>query len=130
MHLHPNWQRHVVADLKAAFPNLQFVATTHSPFIVQSLSSRELINLDHLTDVQPKDLRLEDVATGIMSVESPLSLENQYAEEVASKYLSRLYNSGQASDADLTQLEDTVSDPGLRAILRMERLLEEAGKAQ
>lgn len=46
MHLHPNWQRNVVADLKRAFPNIQFVATTHSPFIVQSLQENELINLD------------------------------------------------------------------------------------
>ena len=46
LHLHPNWQRHVVSDLKTAFPNIQFVATTHSPFIVQSLAKDELINLD------------------------------------------------------------------------------------
>ncbi|MFM9947526.1 MAG: AAA family ATPase [Saprospiraceae bacterium] len=30
LHLHPNWQRHVVSDLKRAFPNIQFVATTHT----------------------------------------------------------------------------------------------------
>jgi predicted ATP-binding protein involved in virulence len=126
MHLHPNWQRHVVADLKKAFPNLQFVVTTHSPFIVQSLDSTELINLDHPSDVQPKDLRLEDVATEVMNVESPLSMEGQQAEQLAREYLERLHTADQATSAELTMLENAVADPGLRAILRMERLLKEA----
>jgi predicted ATP-binding protein involved in virulence len=126
MHLHPNWQRRVVADLKKAFPNLQFVVTTHSPFIVQSLSSLELINLDHASDVQPKDLRLEDVATEVMNVESPLSIDNQRAEQLALTYLQELHTADQETSDKLAVLEDAVSDPGLRAILRMERLLKEA----
>lgn len=36
LHLHPAWQRRVINDLLAAFPNLQFVATTHSPQIIGS----------------------------------------------------------------------------------------------
>jgi len=46
LHLHPRWQRRVVHDLKTAFPALQFIATTHSPFILQSLSPGEVIDLD------------------------------------------------------------------------------------
>ena len=37
LHLHPNWQRVVVRGLTSLFPKMQFIATTHSPFIVQSL---------------------------------------------------------------------------------------------
>jgi len=55
LHLHPKWQRHVVDDLNAAFPNIQFIVTTHSPVIVQSLTSKELINLD-----SQRQSRLED----------------------------------------------------------------------
>lgn len=54
LHLHPKWQRQVVNNLKEAFPNLQFIVTTHSPIIVQSLETEELINLDTTVD------RLED----------------------------------------------------------------------
>jgi predicted ATP-binding protein involved in virulence/Leucine-rich repeat (LRR) protein len=46
LHLHPRWQRRVMEDLRRAFPLMQFVATAHSPFIVQSLRPGELINLD------------------------------------------------------------------------------------
>lgn len=37
MHLHPSWQTHVLRDLAAAFPRIQFVVTTHSPFILSSI---------------------------------------------------------------------------------------------
>ena len=41
LHLHPKWQRQIVEDLRGAFPKIQFVATTHSPFIIQSLRAIE-----------------------------------------------------------------------------------------
>lgn len=37
LHLHPAWQKHVATDLRRAFPNLQFVVTTHAPLILSSL---------------------------------------------------------------------------------------------
>jgi predicted ATP-binding protein involved in virulence len=70
LHLHPNWQKSIVADLKAAFPKIQFVATTHSPFIVQSLRADELINLDKPDDkTAPNELPLNKVVTGPMGVD-------------------------------------------------------------
>lgn len=69
LHLHPNWQRRVVQDLKTAFPNIQFVATTHSPFIVQSLESNALVNLDaDEAHFAPDEMTLNKVATEIMGV--------------------------------------------------------------
>ena len=47
LHLHPKWQRRVIEDLRKVFPNIQFICTTHSPFLIQSLRhSDELIMLD------------------------------------------------------------------------------------
>lgn len=37
LHLHPSWQKHVATDLRRAFPQLQFVVTTHAPLILSSL---------------------------------------------------------------------------------------------
>ncbi|MBI3467363.1 MAG: AAA family ATPase [Planctomycetes bacterium] len=39
LHLHPTWQRKIVGYLTDRFPNTQFVATAHSPLIVQSAAS-------------------------------------------------------------------------------------------
>lgn len=72
MHLHPNWQKRIVDDLKNTFPNIQFIATTHSPFIVQSLEQSELVNLDEEVQkiVTPNELPINKVITDIMDVDS------------------------------------------------------------
>ncbi|MBK8263187.1 MAG: AAA family ATPase [Nannocystis sp.] len=36
LHLHPQWQRSVIHNLRAAFPAVQFVISTHSPQVVSS----------------------------------------------------------------------------------------------
>lgn len=48
--LHPHWQRRVVGDLRRAFPNLQFIATTHSPQILASLATSEEARVIELRD--------------------------------------------------------------------------------
>ena len=37
LHLHPKWQRTVIGSLRRSFPNLQFIATTHSPMTLGGL---------------------------------------------------------------------------------------------
>ncbi|TMQ03593.1 MAG: hypothetical protein E6J90_03205 [Deltaproteobacteria bacterium] len=46
LHLHPEWQRHIVADLRRTFPQIQFIVTTHSPQIVASVSRSQIRLLD------------------------------------------------------------------------------------
>lgn len=46
-HLHPELQRRVLADLIAAFPTVQFVVATHSPFIVGSVPESNVYVLDY-----------------------------------------------------------------------------------
>ena len=45
LHLHPRWQRQIVADLTQHFPKTQFIATAHSPLIVQSATDANLVVL-------------------------------------------------------------------------------------
>ncbi len=40
LHIHPEWQREIVPALSRAFPNLQFIFTTHSPLVVGSLTRK------------------------------------------------------------------------------------------
>jgi predicted ATP-binding protein involved in virulence len=39
LHLHPEWQSRVVGDLLRTFPNAQFLLTTHSPYIIESINN-------------------------------------------------------------------------------------------
>ena len=126
LHLHPNWQRHVVADLKKAFPNIQFVATTHSPYIVQSLEANELINLDRISDVTPSDLNLDEVSVNIMGVDHNYADNNAQQQEQSRDYLTLLESiptEGLAKVAEkLDTLEKQIADPAVRAYLQMQRL--------
>lgn len=42
LHLHPNWQRQIVARLLKAFPKCQFIVTTHSPQILGELDASKI----------------------------------------------------------------------------------------
>ena len=46
MHLHPEWQQTVLPDLQKAFPNLQFIVTTHSPQVLSSINAHCIRRLD------------------------------------------------------------------------------------
>ena len=45
LHLHPKWQRTVMAGLESTFPNCQFVVTTHSPQVVGELAAESVMLL-------------------------------------------------------------------------------------
>ena len=42
LHLHPRWQRQIMEDLSQHFPNAQFIATAHSPSMVQAAANANL----------------------------------------------------------------------------------------
>lgn len=44
--LHPDWQVQFIEDLSAAFPNLQFIVTTHSPLLIARRRPEEVVVLD------------------------------------------------------------------------------------
>ena len=60
LHLHPTWQARLVNTLKELFPKAQFIVTTHSPSVLQTLSPEEIIPLgiDEEGNVFRKDLSL------------------------------------------------------------------------
>lgn len=132
MHLHPKWQKRVINDLKTTFPKIQFIATTHSPFIVQSRQSSEVINLDKTTDSDFFRKSIEEIAEidmGVPDVERSQRFKEMM--KVAERYY-QLLEAGKNSDddsqlrqikAELDQLSMRYSDdPAYTAFLNMERL--------
>ena len=43
LHLHPRWQREVMAKLETTFQNCQFIITTHSPQVLGELSPESVM---------------------------------------------------------------------------------------
>ncbi|MFZ2727050.1 MAG: AAA family ATPase [Methylococcaceae bacterium] len=134
MHLHPKWQKTVIADFKRTFPNIQFIVTTHSPFIVQSLRADEIINLDGEIEGQPFTKSIEEIAEAEMGVEyvqrSQRFLELQ---RLASQYFDLIEQGKNSSnDAQTKQLKQQLdaielefnNDPVYIALMQAERKTE------
>ena len=129
LHLHPKWQRDVTEKLRATFPNIQFIATTHSPFVIQGLRPGELINLDPKEVAEYADQSIEDIAEHVMGVNLPQkSMRYLQMMEAAEKYYRLLRTPGalprDVADAErqLDELSEPFSDdPAFQALLKLER---------
>ena len=74
LHLHPRWQHHIIKDLTGLFPATQFIATSHSPLIVQAAENANLIFLEKReNDVKidnnpnvPRNLRVDQILTSLL----------------------------------------------------------------
>lgn len=100
LHLHPSWQKTIVKQLKDTFPGIQFVATTHSPFIIQETEDGELLRLmapDTLTKGGANQYSLEDVAEYLQQVPDPAwSLKKKEMYNAAKEYFDLLEQLGTA----------------------------------
>jgi len=45
LHLHPLWQKRILADLTQIFPKVQFIVSTHAPAVINSVHSENLVML-------------------------------------------------------------------------------------
>ena len=155
LHLHPKWQRRVVGDLQKAFPKIQFIATTHSPFILQSLDPGEVIDLNDINDQitinlnhniaepSPKgeysNKSIEDIVEDMMGVKVPQrSLRYQEMYSAAKEYyqvLQEAKDSDPLKKEELKQKLDELSAPfsdnqAYHAFLEMERMAVGLGKSK
>lgn len=131
LHLHPTWQRHLVEDLRTLFPKVQFVATTHSPFIIQTMREGETIALDSRQPVpNPGKLGIEEIAEDLMGVENA-STSPRYQEmhEAARRYLATVETAARASEPPEAYAERLAADvapyadnPAFQAFLEMNRI--------
>lgn len=131
LHLHPNWQRVVIRNLTSLFPRLQFVATTHSPFIVQSLAGQGLVNLSDMGALEERKgaYSIEDVAEETMGVETPQRSKRFLEMEAAAESYYKLLDESTEDDPkamaakeELDRIESRFSDdPAYAALLKLRR---------
>jgi predicted ATP-binding protein involved in virulence len=132
LHLHPRWQRRVIEDLRRTFPKIQFICTTHSPFLIQSLrSGEELIMLDGQPTADLWNLSIEEIAKGIQQVVDP-QVSRRYLEMkgVAKSYLETLEEAATAPTEKLeafkVKLAEAIApyadNPAFQAFLEMKRV--------
>lgn len=133
VHLHPKWQRKIVPALEDLFPNCQFIATTHSPFVIQA-TRREQI-----TSISPKSSTvvtggnsIEDIVEEIQGVSVPQrSVRAETLSNAANRYFSLLkLRASDKRKVTLTKLQEAersyreasepfTSDPAIHALLKV-----------
>jgi predicted ATP-binding protein involved in virulence len=135
LHLHPKWQREVRDKLLTTFPNVQFIATTHSPFIIQSMKPGELINLDPDEFAEYSDRSIEDISENVMGVDLPQkSKRYQEMMKAAEEYFTLVRQPSPdrillaAAETRLNELSVPFSDdPAFQALLKLERATKARG---
>lgn len=85
LHLHPTWQRHIVPALRALFPAVQFIVSTHSELVLPGFDAHEIVRLQF--------------EAGYINV-AP-SLEVEPALQSASQILSTFFSTPTAARPDL-----------------------------
>lgn len=117
LHLHPKWQRTLMSYLSERFPNTQFIATAHSPLVVQAASDANVVLLrregDHVViDNDVKDIhgwRVDQILTSdLFGLESarPPQLDPLLSERTKILSKSRL------TKKDKARLEEIEAEIG------------------
>ena len=90
-HLHPSWQRRFIPVFLEHFPNLQIIATTHSPFPISGLKAGQVHKLvpdDYgITHVETNEYDIvgwtaDEILNEYLEVQDPTDLETAQAVEV------------------------------------------------
>jgi len=133
LHLHPDWQRRMIHSLKDIFPNVQFITTTHSPFLIQETALNQLVVLKKCAvDFVGSgiDLSIEDIAEEVQKVENPQwSKSRQKMFEVAKAYYKAVVEGKDTPEmkAELDQaMLPFAKDTAFYAITEQERLIKQA----
>lgn len=143
LHLHPTWQRQIIGSLRGAFPAVQFICTTHSPFLIQALHSGTLIDFNQPTDEErPAEAfhqqSIEDIAEEVQGVEMPQKSQRYLDMMAAAEQYYTLLRKEAANPVDLAKLKvqlDELSvpfsdDPAFQSLLKQQRLLALGDRAE
>lgn len=130
LHLHPSWQKQVINSLRRTFPAIQFIISTHSPFLIQEAGDEQLIILKdcQVSRITGADqLSLEDIAEFKQGVPVPQwSSRKKALNEAAAVYLRELGENGEASETAKQEMNERLgpftTNPAFDALLEMERI--------
>ena len=113
--IHPNWQKTLIPSLKDYFENIQFVVTTHSPFVIQSLKGGKIIDLDSTSSnnfplSQAWKQSVEEISQNFMHVKTNRSKEFKRMMTIAKNYYELLNNGSNVNGDDVQQLKRQLDD--------------------
>lgn len=131
LHLHPQWQQTILSDLHAIFPEVQFIASSHAPAVINSVPREQIRILDqgeiYLPAAQTYGRDANSILREVMKVsERPTEMK----QRMDLFYLYMDENNYEEADRVLTEIEAVVgtTDPDIaaaRTSLDLEKILGE-----
>ncbi len=117
-HMHPRWQQEIVPALSKIFPNIQFIATTHSPLVASGIAIEQVFrlarNVDGAVDLLdiPSDMtmgRADQVLTGrLFGLDTTLDKETRRLSARYHDLLGKQERSGE-EETELAELNRTLA---------------------
>lgn len=84
-HLHVSLQKKILSFLDNAYPNIQFIVSTHSPFVLQSVDNAVIYDLSKLEQLEDLSLySYEAITKGLLGVSTRSDDLNQMTDELTS----------------------------------------------
>ena len=98
MHLHPQWQRSILGSLEKAFPNIQFIVTTHSPLVISDVKGIHVNLLNNLNNaIQVPELYGQDANSVLLEI-MDTDIRNAEVNEKLGDVLDAIHNSKNTKD--------------------------------
>lgn len=91
LHLHPKWQRQIIPILLKTFPLVQFVVTTHSPFVLQSAKYDQRIRIRNNVPIYSQKNDVSDYETVVVDYFLISDFFDAETESILKKFRIYLY---------------------------------------
>ena len=127
LHLHPQWQKEIATRLCETFPNIQFIVTTHSPLVINSVKTKHI----RIIDIENGKANVfeSEYSYGLpvsIVLEDVMGISNELPKEIKEK-LDSAYDSLDEGDLDKAKsiLEELQSlAPKLPDLVRIRKFIE------
>jgi energy-coupling factor transporter ATP-binding protein EcfA2 len=133
LHIHPVWQRRLMQFLRSALPNMQIVATSHSPIIAQQLREGELYVVERTSprrasklrpiEGDPSRLTLPQLMSPMFGIETIDSVRITKLRSKARKGRSNVTQAEAAELAEVAPLDDLPA-PMQAQLIAAEKVME------
>jgi len=116
-HLHIKWQRTILHSLHEVFKKIQFIVTTHSPFVVQSLENNKIFGL--LLNEKTNDIGIKQIEN--IAGSSYESIINELFDEksIFSVNIERLFEAFYKKRDQILKNEINVEDNDFKLVTKV-----------
>jgi hypothetical protein len=102
-HLHVSLQRKIFSFLAHSFPKVQFIVSTHSPFVVSSVSDAVIYDLSKLEQIEDLSMySYESILEGLFGV--------SVSSDILNKKIEELHEETKKSEINVARLEYLISE--------------------